>query len=145
MKFVETPLAGAFVVELDPRLDDRGFFMRTFCAKEFAEIGFCKQILQINHSYTRKKGTVRGLHYQRMPACETKIVRCVRGEVFDVIVDLRPTSASFMKWYGVNLSRDGMKMIYIPEGFAHGFQTLTSSAELIYCHSAFYDSPAKGV
>lgn len=138
MKFVETPLTGAYVIELEPFLDERGLFARTFCKKEFAEIGFDKQIVQINHSLTRQKGAIRGMHYQRPPACEIKIIRCVQGAVFDVMVDIRVGSPTFRQWYGVELSKDNLRMVYIPEGFAHGFQTLTGEAELIYHHSEFY-------
>ena len=119
-------------------MDDRGLFARTFCQKEFTVIGFGKQIVQINHSVTRQKGTIRGLHYQLPPACETKIIRCVQGAVFDVMVDIRAGSATFMQWHAATLSKDNMRMVFIPEGFAHGFQTLTDNAELIYHHSAFY-------
>ena len=138
MKFVEAPLAGAYVIELEPFLDERGLFARTFCQKELAKIGFNKQIVQINHSITKQKGAVRGMHYQLPPACETKLIRCVQGQVFDVMVDLRAGSDTFKQWYGVELSKDNMRMSYIPEGFAHGFQTLTDNAELIYLHSVFY-------
>jgi dTDP-4-dehydrorhamnose 3,5-epimerase len=137
MKFSETPLAGAYVIELEPFLDERGLFARTFCQQEFAQIGFDKEIVQINHSLTRQKGTIRGLHYQRPPACEIKIVRCIQGAVFDVMVDLRAGSPTFLKWHGVELSEKNMKMVYIPERFAHGFQTLTENTELIYHHSTF--------
>jgi len=140
MKFVEAPLAGAYVIELEPILDERGLFVRTFCQKDFTKIGFHKQIVQINHSVTRQKGVIRGLHYQLPPICETKIIRCVQGKVFDVMVDLRAGAPSFMQWHGVKLSKDNMRMVYIPEGFAHGFQTLTDNVELIYHHSAFYNS-----
>ena len=138
IKFVEAPLAGAYVIELEPFLDERGLFARTFCRKEFAAIGFHKQIVQINHSVTRQKGAIRGMHYQLPPACETKIIRCVQGKVFDVMVDIRAGSPTFMQWQGVELSKDNMRTVYIPEGFAHGFQTLTDNTELIYHHSAFY-------
>ncbi|MBN1613145.1 MAG: dTDP-4-dehydrorhamnose 3,5-epimerase [Deltaproteobacteria bacterium] len=138
MRFVEAPLAGAYTVELEPFRDERGLFARTFCLKEFAAIGFEGQIVQINHSLTRQRGTIRGMHYQRPPAGEIKIIRCVQGAVFDVMVDLRSDSSTFLKWHGVELSKDNMRMVYIPEGFAHGFQTLTGKAELIYHHSAFY-------
>jgi len=138
MKFVEAPIVGAYVIELEPFLDERGLFVRTFCQKEFAQIGFHKQIVQINRSITRQKGTIRGMHYQLPPACETKIIRCVQGKVFDVMVDIRTGSPTFKQWHGVTLSKDNMRMVYIPEGFAHGFQTLTDNAELIYHHSAFY-------
>lgn len=133
------PLAGAYAVELEPFLDDRGLFARTFCQKEFATIGFHKQIVQINHSVTRQRGTIRGMHYQLRPACETKIIRCVHGEVFDVMVDIRAGSPTFMQWHGVELSKDNLCMVYIPDGFAHGFQSLTDDAELIYLSSAFYN------
>jgi dTDP-4-dehydrorhamnose 3,5-epimerase len=138
MKFIETSLAGVYVIELEPFRDDRGLFARTFCQKEFAKIGFDKQIVQMNHSVTRQRGTIRGMHYQRPPACEIKIIRCVQGAVFDIIVDLRVGSLTFLQWHGVELSDENMRMAYIPEGFAHGFQTLTDNAELIYHHSAFY-------
>ncbi len=138
MKFIVAPLAGAYVIELEPFLDERGIFNRIFCQEEFAEIGFQKQIVQINHTVTRQKGTIRGMHYQLPPACEIKIIHCVKGKIFDVMVDLMTDSATFMQWYGVELSKDNMRMVYIPEGFAHGFQALTDNAELIYYHSTFY-------
>lgn len=144
MKFVETPLTGAYVVELEPMRDERGMFARTFCRDEFRTIGFDKPIVQINFSVTRQKGTVRGIHYQRKPACETKIIRCARGEVLDVFVDLRAGSPTFLQWHGVHLSKDNMRMVYIPEGFGHGFQTLTDDVELIYHHSAVYSSEYEG-
>lgn len=138
MKFIETKLKGAFIITPDLIEDERGFFARTFCQKEFAKIGFHKQIVQINHSVTRQKGVIRGMHYQLPPASETKIIRCVQGEVFDVMIDIRAGSPTFMQWHGVELSKDNMRMVYIPEGFAHGFQTIADNAELIYHHSAFY-------
>ena len=138
LKFIETPLAGAYVIELGPFRDERGLFARTFCQKEFEAIGFHKPLVQINHSMTRKKGTVRGMHYQLSPACETKIIRCVQGKIFDVMVDIRAGSPTFMQWHGVELSQDNMLMVFIPEGFAHGFQSLTDNVEMIYHHSAFY-------
>jgi dTDP-4-dehydrorhamnose 3,5-epimerase len=139
MRFIEAPLAGAYVVELEPFMDERGLFVRTFCQKEFANIGFDRQIVQINHSVTRQKGTIRGMHYQIPPACETKIIRCVQGKVFDVMVDIRTGSPTFLQWHGVELSKDNMRMVFIPEGFAHGFQALTKNAGLIYHHSVFYN------
>jgi dTDP-4-dehydrorhamnose 3,5-epimerase len=138
VKFVETPLGGAYMIDLEPFLDERGLFARTYCQNEIAKIGFHEQIVQINHSMTRKKGTIRGMHYQAPPACETKIIRCVDGKVFDVMVDIRKGSPTFMQWYGMELAKDNVRMVYIPEGFAHGFQTLTDNAELIYHHSEFY-------
>jgi dTDP-4-dehydrorhamnose 3,5-epimerase len=138
MRWVETPLAGAYVVEVEPFADERGLFARVFCQKEFERIGFCGSIVQINHSLTRQRGTIRGMHYQLPPACETKIVRCIQGKVFDVMVDLRAGSPTLRQWHGVELSKENMRAVHIPEGFAHGFQTLTDDAELIYLHSEFY-------
>jgi dTDP-4-dehydrorhamnose 3,5-epimerase len=139
MKFFETPLAGAYVIELEPFQDERGLFARTFCQKELAKIDFTGQIVQINHSLTRQKGMIRGMHYQSPPACEIKIIRCIRGAVFDVMVDLRAGSPTLRLWYGVELSKENMHMVYIPAGFAHGFQALSDNAELIYHHSSFYE------
>jgi dTDP-4-dehydrorhamnose 3,5-epimerase len=138
MKFSETPLVGAYIIELEPFRDERGLFVRAFCQEEFARIGFHKRIVQINHSITWKKGSVRGLHYQLPPACETKIIRCIHGKVFDVMVDLRAGSPTFLCHFGAELSKDDLRMAFIPEGFAHGFQTLTDDAELLYHHSEFY-------
>lgn len=138
MRFIETPLSGAYVIELESFQDERGLFMRTFCQKEFAAIGFHEQIVQINHSITKHKGTIRGMHYQVPPAGEIKIIRCVQGKVWDVMVDIRKGSPSFKKWHGVELSQDNMSMAFIPEGFAHGFQALTDNTALIYHHSGFY-------
>jgi dTDP-4-dehydrorhamnose 3,5-epimerase len=138
MKFIEVPLSGAFIVELEPHTDERGAFTRIFCQKEFAEIGFNKQIVQINHSFTKNIKTIRGMHFQCPPSSEIKIIRCIRGKVFDVMVDIRAASPTFLKWYGIELSDDNMRMVYLPQGFAHGFQTLTDDAELMYHHSAFY-------
>jgi dTDP-4-dehydrorhamnose 3,5-epimerase len=139
MQFFQTPLPNLYEIILEPFVDDRGLFTRIFCKKEFAAIGFDKEIVQINHSLTRKKGTIRGLHYQLIPAAETKIIRCIKGRVFDVMVDLRADSTTFLQWHSVELSRENMKIVFIPEGFAHGFQTLTDDVELIYHHSEFYN------
>jgi dTDP-4-dehydrorhamnose 3,5-epimerase len=138
MKFSETPLAGAYTIELSPFYDDRGWFVRTFSKDEFKNIGFAGEWVQMNHSFTAKAGTIRGMHYQFPPYREIKMVRCIRGEVFDVIIDLRKESPTFLRWFGIKLSLSNMNMIYIPEGFAHGFQALTDSCELIYSHSEFY-------
>ena len=138
MKCIETPLAGAYVIELEPHCDERGFFARVFCQQEYERIGFRGTIVQINHSLTRRRASVRGMHYQLPPASETKIIRCVRGKVFDVMVDLRSDSPTLRQWHGVELSEENMRVVYIPEGFAHGFQTLTDDVELAYHHSAFY-------
>ncbi|MFY7965265.1 MAG: dTDP-4-dehydrorhamnose 3,5-epimerase [Chitinophagaceae bacterium] len=138
MTFTETKLQGSYVVELTPIVDERGWFARTFCKDEFAKIGHTKEWVQMNHSFTKDKGTIRGMHYQLPPFTEIKMVRCIAGAVFDVIVDIRKTSPTFLHWFGVELSATNKKMIYIPKGFAHGFQTLTNDAELIYHHSEFY-------
>jgi dTDP-4-dehydrorhamnose 3,5-epimerase len=138
MKFSETTLAGAYSIELSPFYDDRGWFARTFSKDEFKNIGFAGEWVQMNHSFTAKAGTIRGMHYQLPPYREIKMVRCISGEVFDVIVDVRTGSPTFLQWFGIKLSPSGMNMIYIPEGFAHGFQALTDGCELIYLHSEFY-------
>ena len=138
MRFKETPLKGAYIVELEPHTDTRGTFVRLYCKDEFSEINHSKEFVQINYSLTNQKGTVRGMHYQIPPSAETKLIGCVNGKVFDVIVDMRKKSSTFLQWFGVELSKQGMKMIYIPEGFAHGFQTLEDNAELLYHHTAFY-------
>jgi dTDP-4-dehydrorhamnose 3,5-epimerase len=131
-------MAGAYIVEPEPLSDQRGWFARTYCRSEFEQIGHRKEWVQMNHSYTREKGTIRGLHFQLPPYAEIKLIRCIAGAVFDVIVDVRSHSPGFLQWYGVELSAANKKMMYIPEGFAHGFQTLTDDAELVYCHSAYY-------
>lgn len=134
----DTPLADLKVVERQCFGDSRGFFSRLFCAEELEAIGWIKPIAQINHTYTQKKGTVRGMHYQRPPYAEMKLVTCLRGEVFDVGVDLRSGSPTFLQWAGVHLSAANHRALLIPEGFAHGFQTLTDDVEMLYCHSAAY-------
>lgn len=138
MQFISMDLDGLKLVTLDIRRDDRGSFGRLFCRKEMAEAGIPSEIAQVNHSYTATAGTIRGLHFQRPPATETKLIRCVRGAVWDVAVDLREGSPTFLQWRAVELRADRPNMIVIPEGFAHGFQSLTDDAELIYFHSAFY-------
>ena len=138
MTFTETPLKGSYIIGLTPSGDSRGWFARTYCKHEFAEIGHEKEWVQLNHSFSAQKGTIRGMHFQLHPYSEIKMVRCIAGSVYDVIVDLRKDSATFLKWFAVELSAENKKMIYIPAGFAHGFQTLTNNAELIYHHSEFY-------
>ena len=144
MKFTPLPLAGAYRVEPEPRGDDRGFFARMFCAEEFAAHGLAATWTQCNMSYSAQEGTLRGLHFQRPPAAETKLVRCTRGAVFDVIVDLRLGSPTFGKWHGERLDDQTRAMICVPEGFAHGFQTLTGAVEMLYFHSASYSAPHEG-
>ena len=138
MKFIETSLKGAFIVELEPFRDERGFFARTFCKHEFAAVGHTKEFVQFNHSMTFKKGTLRGMHYQVPPNTEIKLIRCISGEVYDVIIDLRKGSPTFLQYFGVILSAENQKMIYVPGGFAHGFQTLDDNSQMIYHHTAYY-------
>jgi len=144
MNFIETSLPGSYLVELKPIGDDRGWFARTFCKNEFKKIGHDKEWVQMNHSFTSSAGTVRGMHFQIHPHQEIKMVRCISGAIFDVIVDIRKDSPHFLKWFGAELSAANKKMMYIPEGFAHGFQTLTENCELIYHHTAFYEPTAEG-
>ncbi len=144
MKFTETALSGCFVIEVDRREDQRGWFSRTYCDEEFHKIGFSGTWVQHNHSFTAKRGSIRGMHFQKMPVGEIKLIRCVSGKVFDVAVDLRPHSPTFLKWHAEELSAENGKMFFIPKGFAHGFQTLTDHAELIYCHSERYQPGYEG-
>lgn len=144
MTFTETPLTGSFVIDLQVFSDDRGWFARTFCKDEFEKIGHHREWVQLNHSVTYKKGSVRGMHFQYPPHSEIKMVRCIAGAIYDVIIDLRKSSATFLQWFGVELSAANKKMLYIPEGFAHGFQTLTADCELIYHHTSFYAPGAEG-
>ena len=144
MIFTETSLTGCYVIVPEPFVDERGWFARTFCKNEFATIGHTAEWVQINHSFTNKKGTIRGMHYQLPPFSEIKLVRCISGAVYDVIIDLRKTSVTYLQWYGIELSAKNKKMIYIPEGFAHGFQTMSDDAELIYHHSQFYAPRVEG-
>lgn len=144
MIFTETALGGSFVIDLQPYSDERGWFARTFCKKEFEQIGHTKEWVQLNHSVTYKKGSIRGMHFQYPPHSEIKMVRCITGAIFDVIIDLRNGSPSFLQWFGQELTAANKKMLYIPEGFAHGFQTLAVDCELIYHHTSFYTSGAEG-
>jgi dTDP-4-dehydrorhamnose 3,5-epimerase len=136
--FHPTPLEGARLIELEKLGDDRGFFARYLCEREYAGAGLEAHFVQINNSLTAKRGTLRGLHYQLPPAAEVKVVRCVRGSLWDAIVDLRPDSPTFMKSYGAELSAENRLMMYVPRGFAHAILTLTDDAEAIYLVSAFY-------
>jgi len=138
MTFEPTPLRGAYLIKLRPEEDQRGFFVRAFCKREFAAIGHEKEFVQINQSYNRIKGTLRGMHFQVPPHQEIKLVRCISGRVYDVIVDLRMDSATYLHYFAAELSAENFCMMYVPEGFAHGFQTLTEDCELIYHHTAMY-------
>jgi dTDP-4-dehydrorhamnose 3,5-epimerase len=143
VKFHSTPLPGAYTVELEKRGDDRGFFARFFCEKEFGAAGLETRFAQINNSLTGVKGTLRGLHYQLPPAAEVKVVRAVRGALWDVIVDLRPDSPTYRGWFGAELNEDNRLMIYAPRGFAHGFVTLSDNVEALYLVSAPYAPAAE--
>lgn len=153
--FTETELRGAFVVEPERLEDERGFFARTWDRDEFAAHGLNPALVQCNISYNGRKGTVRGMHYQAAPRKEAKLVRCTRGAIYDVIVDLRPTSPTFKRWVAAELTAQNRRMLYVPEGFAHGFQTLEDGAEVFYQMSEYYhgecsrgvrwDDPAFGI
>jgi dTDP-4-dehydrorhamnose 3,5-epimerase len=138
MIFLETPLRGAYVIELEKHEDERGFFARSWCSEEFTAKGLDTRQVQCNVSFNKKKGTLRGLHYQLPPHAETKLVRCTRGALYDVIVDLRSDSPTFLKWFGVDLTAGNHRMLYIPKRFAHGFQTLEDGTEIFYQMSEFY-------
>lgn len=138
MIFKETPLAGAFVITLDPFTDERGSFARSFCRHEFEAHGLPPEIAQCNISRNAKRGTLRGMHYQVAPHAEAKLVRCARGALWDVIVDIRPGSATRGQWFGVELTETNGTQLFIPEGFAHGFQTLDDDTEIFYQISNFY-------
>lgn len=136
--FTDLPLTGLFRIEQKPIMDARGTFTRLFCDEELRAIGFKRPIVQINLSETNRQGTIRGMHYQRPPFAEKKIVTCINGEILDVVVDIRRDSKTFLKWHAETLSATNKTAIYIPEGFAHGFQTLTNHCQLLYFHSQSY-------
>jgi dTDP-4-dehydrorhamnose 3,5-epimerase len=139
----DLPLAGLKLIERQRLGDSRGFLSRLFCAEELAAAGWHKPIAQINHTYTAQWGTVRGMHYQLPPYAEMKLVTCIQGEVWDVAVDLRTASLTFLHWHAEILSADNKRALLIPEGFAHGFQTLTNDVELLYCHSIAHNPNAE--
>jgi dTDP-4-dehydrorhamnose 3,5-epimerase len=138
MIFIETRLKGAFVIEPEPRHDERGFFARTWCQREFAAAGLSPQWVQCNISFNTQLGTLRGMHYQAAPYEEAKLVRCTMGAIYDVIIDLRAESPTFRQWLAVELSAENRRMLFIPQGFAHGFQTLAADTEVFYQMSQFY-------
>ncbi len=142
--FEETRLAGLYRIKRKPISDHRGFFERLFCVEEYKDVGLAHPIVQINHTLTRQKGAVRGMHFQYPPYSECKIVTCVRGEILDVAVDIRKGSPTFLQWHAEPLSEENQTSLFIPEGFAHGFQTLKDDSELLYLHSALYQSEAEG-
>lgn len=146
MLFTETVLKGAFIVDVELREDERGFFARSWCENEFKEHGLNSHIAQCNISFNKKQGTLRGLHYQVSPFAEEKLVRCTRGAICDVIVDLRPESLTFKQWLRVELTKENHRSIFIPAGFAHGFQTLQDNSEVFYQMSEFFHPEcARGV
>jgi dTDP-4-dehydrorhamnose 3,5-epimerase len=143
MNFVETSVAGAWLVELEPSVDHRGFFARVWSEEVFAERGLTTRFVQCNNAYSRQAGTVRGLHYQVQPFADAKLLRCIRGAVFDVIVDVRPESPTYLQWFGVDLSEDNRRLLYVPPGCAHGYQALSDHAEVLYPVSAPYTASAE--
>ncbi len=146
MKFTETVLQGAYIIDMEPIEDERGFFARTFCMNEFKKHGIDFSCVQCSISYNKKKGTLRGMHYQAAPYEEAKIVSCIRGAMYDVIIDIRPDSPTYKKWFGKELSAQNHSMLFIPKGFAHGFQTLTDGTEVNYMMNEFYYKEcAKGI
>ena len=138
MLFKETMLPGAYVIELDKREDDRGFFARAWCTKEFAAHNLTSHVVQANTSFNKKMGTLRGMHYQIAPHPEAKLIRCIRGSIYDVIIDLRPASPTYKRWIGVELTAKNRSMLYVPENFAHGFITVEDDTEILYLVSEFY-------
>ena len=146
MIFTETKLAGAFVIELERHTDERGFFARTFCQQEFEAHGLKAEVAQCNVSFNKRKGTLRGMHYQAAPFAEAKLVRCTAGSIYDVIIDLRLASSTFKRHFAVELSAENRRMLYIPEDFAHGFQTLEDDTEVFYQMAQRYSAEhARGV
>lgn len=143
MVFRETKLKGAFIIQIEPIEDERGFFSRTWCKNEFEKYGLKSEIAQCNLSYNKKKGTLRGMHYQVEPYRETKLIRCVKGALYDVIIDLRKDSTTYKQWIGVELTENNGMALYVPEGFGHGFQTLVDDTYAIYQVTEFYTPGAE--
>ena len=143
MIFTETKLKGACIIDVKRLEDERGFFGRSFCQKEFEEFGLTNDIRQANVSYNKKKGTLRGMHMQLAPNEETKLVRCTRGAIYDVIIDMRPDSKTYKQWIGVELTADNYRMLFVPEGFAHGFITLEDNTDVTYNVTEFYTPGAE--
>lgn len=146
MKFIKTPIPGAYLIEMEPLADERGFFARSWCCDEFAQRGLNAKLVQCNITYNKKRGTLRGMHYQAEPFPEAKLVRCTMGAIYDVILDLRCDSTAFKRWEAFELSAANRRMLYIPEGVAHGLQTLEDDSEVFYQMSEYYHPEcAKGV
>ncbi len=141
MIFNPTKLKGAYLIELEKREDERGFFARSWCQREFEAHGLNPRLVQCNISFNKKKGTLRGMHYQAPPYQEAKLIRCTAGAIYDVIIDLRQNSETYKEWIAVELTAENRKMLYVPEGFAHGFQTLMDNTEVFYQMSEFYIPP----
>jgi dTDP-4-dehydrorhamnose 3,5-epimerase len=139
MRFEATALEGAYIIEIEPRVDERGFFARAFCRGEFEARGLNPAVAQCNISFNASARTLRGMHYQAEPFREVKVVRCTRGAIYDAVIDLRPDSATYRRWFGVELTADNRKALYVPEGFAHGYLTLTENTEVFYQVSEFYN------
>ena len=142
MIFLPTSLQGAFIIDIERREDDRGFFARTWCRREFEEMGLSAELSQCNTSYNRRRGTLRGMHWQSAPNAEAKLIRCTRGAIWDVIVDLRPDSPTYLDHVGVDLTADSRRALYVPEGMAHGFVTIDDDSEVFYQMSEFYEPTA---
>lgn len=142
MKFIETKLKGAYIIEIEPIEDERGFFARSFCVNEFAKFNLCTKYVQNNLSFNKSKGTLRGMHYQKAPYEEIKLVSCIQGAIYDVIIDLRADSPTRNQWIAVDLNAQNYKLLYIPKGFAHGFQTLIENTVVQYFMSEFYHPEA---
>ena len=138
MKFTPTKISGVYVVDLEKREDERGFFARAFCVNEFADQDMVTEYKQCNISSNYKRGTIRGLHYQIAPHAETKLIRCLSGRIFDVCVDLRPASTTYKQWFGIELSAENYRMLYVPTGFANGYQTLADNSTAYYSSSTVY-------
>ena len=143
MTFEESSLPGAYMIGLERREDDRGFFARTFCANEFADRGLETGLVQANMSWNPKQGTLRGMHFQRPPHAEVKVIRATRGAIYDVIIDLREDSPTYKRWFGVELTEENRTALYVPKGFAHGFQTLAPDTEVHYLVTEFYTPDAE--
>ncbi len=143
MRFIANELEGSYIIELEPVTDERGFFARTFCAKEFKEMDLASHFVQCNIAWSKAKGTLRGMHYQIAPHADVKIVRCTCGAIYDVIIDFRPHSPTYCKWASVELTPASKTMLYVPDGFAHGYQTLEQDTEVSYWMSNFYNPSAQ--
>ena len=143
MKFIETKLPGAFVIEPEKKEDKRGFFTRTWCKNELGNHGLKAEIAQVNINFNKQRGTLRGMHYQAAPYGECKIIKCTRGAVFDVVIDLRKDSPTYLDWIGVELTGDNFRMLYVPENFSHGFITLEDQTEICYMVTQFYTPEAE--